>query len=215
MRRLAAVWSLLLLCAAPAGCGEHAHRRAAITVTPASGLFDRARSITITGLAPGEVVTVTAISQRADGTWTASASFRAPSSGTVDLGRRAPLSGSYRGVSPMGLLWSERLVAPGSGPLSGVVVSTLTVSARGRALASTRLTQLLGTASLIVQPAVVSSQGFAGEYFTSAGGATRRPAVVVWGGSEGGLGDGAAKAALLAAHGIPSLALAYFDEPGL
>jgi uncharacterized protein len=39
--------------------------------------------------------------------------------------------------------------------------------------------------------------------------------VVVWGGSEGGLGYSPADAALLASHGIPALALAYFDEPGL
>ena len=42
----------------------------------------------------------------------------------------------------------------------------------------------------------------------------RRPATVVWGGSEGGL-DTATWAAMLASHGVPALALAYFAEPGL
>lgn len=36
-----------------------------------------------------------------------------------------------------------------------------------------------------------------------------------WGGSEGGLADTIPWAALLASHGIPALALAYFDGPGL
>ena len=53
-----------------------------------------------------------------------------------------------------------------------------------------------------------------GDYFPPPG-AGRRPAVVVWGGSEGGLGNSPALAAMLASHGIPALAIAYFDEPGL
>jgi dienelactone hydrolase len=44
--------------------------------------------------------------------------------------------------------------------------------------------------------------------------AGRRPAVLVFGGSGGGLTTSMA-AALLAAHGYPSLALAYFKAPGL
>jgi dienelactone hydrolase len=44
--------------------------------------------------------------------------------------------------------------------------------------------------------------------------AGRRPAVLVFGGSGGGLTTSFA-AALLAAHGYPSLALAYFKVPGL
>ena len=43
---------------------------------------------------------------------------------------------------------------------------------------------------------------------------TRRPAAVVFGGSEGGNGPIDA-AAMLAAHGYPALALAYFGAPGL
>jgi hypothetical protein len=42
----------------------------------------------------------------------------------------------------------------------------------------------------------------------------RRPALLVFSGSEGGLTTSMA-AALLAAHGYPSLALAYFKVPGL
>ena len=38
---------------------------------------------------------------------------------------------------------------------------------------------------------------------------------VYGGGSEGALGISMSEAALLASHGIPALAIAYFDEPGL
>src|SRR5581483_4943151 len=41
----------------------------------------------------------------------------------------------------------------------------------------------------------------------------RKPAVLVLGGSEGGLPGFTSR--MLAAHGYPSLALAYFKEPGL
>ncbi len=34
----------------------------------------------------------------------------------VDLTRAAPQSGSYRGVSAMGLFWSQHLVAPAEPP---------------------------------------------------------------------------------------------------
>jgi hypothetical protein len=117
----------------------------------------------------------------------------------------------------MGLFWSQRFVAPDPTGASGeTAVTTLTAMAGGRRLASARVTQRLVSASIVVRPTTVSGEGFDGEYFVRAGrDPARGPAVVVWGGSEGGLGDAAAKAALLAAHGIPSLALAYFDAPGL
>jgi Acyl-CoA thioester hydrolase/BAAT N-terminal region/BAAT / Acyl-CoA thioester hydrolase C terminal len=223
MRRSTGLCSLLLVCAAvaAAGCGEPAGRQAEIVVTPATGLYDRARSITITGLRPGSVVSVTATSRRPDGTWSASATFKAPDSGRLDLDRAAPLSGSYRGVSGMGLFWSERFVDRTAASDDGVVVSTVTVRDGRRTLTSTRVRQLLGGRAVSVHPLSVAAQGVAGLYFDSAAGAAPpagragRPAVVLWGGSDGGLGDAAAKAALLAAHGIPSLALAYFDAPGL
>ncbi len=113
----------------------------------------------------------------------------------------------------MGLLWSQHLVAAGS---SGIerTVSTLIVSAGTRRLASALLTQLFQRNGVEERAETVSKTGFVGDYFAPAGGA-RHPAVVVWGGSEGGLSPGRAWAALLASHGIPALALAYFDEPGL
>jgi hypothetical protein len=61
----------------------------------------------------------------------------------------------------------------------------------------------------------IAQTGFFGEFFAPPGPVRRRPAVVVWGGSEGALGDSPGEAALLASRGIPALALAYFDEPGL
>ncbi len=55
--------------------------------------------------------------------------------------------------------------------------------------------------------------GLVGQFH--AGGTGRRPGLLVLGGSEGGLGTGAAGAKLLAAEGFSSLGLAYFKAPGL
>jgi dienelactone hydrolase len=56
-------------------------------------------------------------------------------------------------------------------------------------------------------------EGLYGELFDPPG-AQRRSAALVIGGSDGGLTT-AGEAALLAAHGYPAMALAYFREPGL
>jgi dienelactone hydrolase len=88
-----------------------------------------------------------------------------------------------------------------------------------------RATSGTETASLTVQrsfgspyqvtPETLDREGFVGEYFspmTPSRGA--HAAVLVFGGSEGGLGS-VLLAATLAAHGYPALDIAYFKEPGL
>lgn len=123
------------------------------------------------------------------------------------------MSGSYRGVSALGLLWSERLTRPGS-TAAAATVTTLSVSAGGQPRASAKLTQLIRAPQVSGHDETLRRAGFVGQYFAPAVPA-RRPAVVVWGGSEGGLGSSGRWAALLASHGTPALALAYFDETGL
>jgi hypothetical protein len=54
----------------------------------------------------------------------------------------------------------------------------------------------------------------AGVVFTPPPGTPKHPGVVLSGGAEGGMSQVYA-AALLAAHGYPSLSVAYFDWPGL
>jgi dienelactone hydrolase len=60
----------------------------------------------------------------------------------------------------------------------------------------------------------MSDAGFVGTLFTPAGPRTPRPAVMAFGGSEGGIGTGAVVAQALASRGYPALAVAYFDAPG-
>lgn len=205
----------VVLGAALTACGGSGTSTAVISATPSVGLWDQARTVVISNLTSRELVTVTARSQRPDGLWTASATFRADTRGFVDIADEAPIAGSYQGISPMGLLWSEHLSAGGTAPLNGITATTLTVSADKHLLASTRLLQLLSGPGVRERSERVATRGFFGQYFTTTVDRTRRPAVILWGGSEGGLGTTAHEAALLASHEIPALAIAYFDEPGL
>ncbi len=86
--------------------------------------------------------------------------------------------------------------------------------AGGRRIGSATVTQTLVRPGVTEHTESVAKAGFVGDYFKPPGSA-RRPAVIVWGGSEGGLGESPAWAAMLASRGIPALAVAYFDEPGL
>lgn len=187
---------------------------AVIKVTPAVGLYDVSRSIVVSHLSPGEVVTISASSPRPDGSWSASATYQADGAGVLDLARVAPRSGSYRVVSAMGLFWSQHLVRGGSAAAANPTVTTLTFSAGKRRLGSATVTQLLSGPGVTEHAETIAKAGFFGEYFVPAGRA-RGPAVIVWGGSDGALGASPWVAAMFASHGIPSLALAYFDEPGL
>ena len=112
----------------------------AIRVTPARALQDASRSIVVSHVSPGEVVTISASTPRPDGLWTARASYEADHAGVVDLSRSAPRSGSYHGVSAMGLFWSQHRVRAGSSA-ANPTVTTLTVTAGNRRLASATVTQ--------------------------------------------------------------------------
>jgi pimeloyl-ACP methyl ester carboxylesterase len=202
-----------LLAVAVAGCGSPRRvSQARIAVTPAIGLLDQPRTIVVSDLAPGEVVEVHARSPRPDGIWAAAATFQANGEGIVNIARDGPMSGSYHGVSPMGLFWSQRQLGPGSAPPDRVV-TTLTVTRGSRELASTQVTQLRASPGVREHIEQLSTAGFVGHYFAPPGHA-RHPALIWWGGSEGGMA-GDAQAMLLASHGIATLAIAYFDEPGL
>src|SRR5581483_7241842 len=90
---------------------------------------------------------------------------------------------------------------------------TLTVSAGPRTLARSSFTRRWSGTPLVTKSVTGAGGGFVGDFFAPPGRA-RRPAVLVFGGSEGGLST-YLLAGRFAADGDPALALAYFDEPGL
>jgi dienelactone hydrolase len=202
----------LLVVALTASAGARSER-VRIRVAPALSLADQPVHLTVTGLKPRALARVRLRAVDAAGkSWHAAATFRASSHGTLYLDRAPALSGSYRGAWGMGLVARMRAKAPLSGVSFAwgqratlfrvrVGTSTLTFS---RAHRLEPLRDELHT---------VADAGFYGRYFAEKS-QNPAPAVLLVGGSEGGLA-GTSVADLLAQHGYPTLALAYFAAPGV
>jgi dienelactone hydrolase len=197
----------LLLALACAGCGSSGpHTR--LTATPRVSLLDAPVHVRLTGARAGERVTITA-SERS---WHSRAVFRAGADGTVDVARDRSLSGTYTGRSEMGLFWSlaTQRGSVSAAPEDGATVCLRAVANR-RELASTTLERRARDPSVAVRKATLARDGFVGRHY-----APPHPhgaPVLIFGGSDGGLIS--TEPALLASHDHPTLALAYFDEPGL
>jgi dienelactone hydrolase len=192
-----------------------------IAVAPAGGLMDQPVRVSMAGLGADRPATVTATAKDAVGvTWSSSADFRTGGDGTLSLDR-APVGGSYSGANPMGLFQFMTPDDPGSlgfgSPLSGTWEVKLEVKVDGRTVATATATRRSPQAvGVTTRKLTMPADGVYGVLYRPKDTTTRKPAVLVFGGSEGGLSYPLqVKAALLAAHGYPTLALAYFDAPGL
>ena len=98
-------------------------------------------------------------------------------------------------------------------PARGAGRVALSLVAGGKTVARATLERRVTPGSVRVRRLTPRRDGVAGYLFVPAS-RTRRPAAVVFGGSEGG-NSMVDAAGLLAAHGYPALALAYFKAPGL
>jgi dienelactone hydrolase len=188
--------------------------RLRIRVSPAVVTIGRSPSIEIVGVPAGYRVVVTATTTASNGLYRASATLVAGPSGVVSLNHVSPLGGVYRGPAALGLLGVQRLVASAPHPARFAVIDTTFQAKVGRLRASARLVQRVVGPGVIEKTESLGRDRFLGRFFTPAHGRDR-PAVIVWGGSEGGISDSALEAAALASAGIPALAVAYFDESGL
>ncbi|ALM86705.1 acyl-CoA thioesterase/bile acid-CoA:amino acid N-acyltransferase family protein [Bordetella sp. N] len=203
-----------------------------LEVSPADALIDEARRIVLRGITPGARVTVRARTPRGHGVaWTSEAQFRADDQGVVDLGRQAPLQGSYTSADAMGLLWSQvpevegqrdvfldDVTRPMVTELEAEVHADASAKPRGQgkhdsggaARVRATLTQRLAAPGVVRRE--VREDGLVGTLFTPATPGPH-PAVIVLNGSGGGINE--PRAALYASHGYAALALAYFKAPGL
>jgi dienelactone hydrolase len=187
-------------------------------VTPEVGLIDGPLHVLVRNLPPRAEVTIRA-SLRDDSatTWNSCATYRADDQGAVDLARHAPISGFYAGVDEEGLITSLRTAPdrPGrtfdNSSLTPLLINFV-VEAGGRELARAAAHRLYVAAG--VEVTTLREGGLSGLFFQPPGDQTR-PGVLVLGGSSGKLVFASQAAALLAAHGFPSLALAYFGAEGL
>src|SRR5262249_26335292 len=82
-------------------------------IDPIDDLIDVPRCIEVTDVPPGKIVEIRSETRRADASvWRAAACFRAGPNGVVAVAAEPALSGSYTGISAMGLVWSQVQVAP-------------------------------------------------------------------------------------------------------
>ncbi|MGH2558130.1 MAG: acyl-CoA thioesterase/BAAT N-terminal domain-containing protein, partial [Thermomicrobiales bacterium] len=82
-----------------------------LDVTPNPVPVDAPFAVRLSGLAPGEVVTLRGELHDGFQPWTAEAVFAADHHGAVDLTTRPPREGTYAVTDPMGLVWSALPVA--------------------------------------------------------------------------------------------------------
>src|SRR5690606_27188681 len=146
--------------------------------------------------------------------WQSQAVFQADANGTIDLSSQAPLSGSYEGVDPMGLIWSQRPEQEGEREVFGAQV-TDPICTEVEVVGDTvqlagQLVQRLAAPG--VQRVEIRENGLVGTVFIPAA-AGPHPAVMILNGSGGGINE--PRAALYASHGYLAFALAYFKAPGL
>jgi len=186
------------------------------SIDPIHGLIDEPRRIIISGLAPDELVAISARTQRAGGiVWMSQATFMADAHGMIDLTRDAPVGGDYAEVSAMGLIWSQQPVDGASAELfpddvMEPLLTKLTAETADGVQAEAELYQRFAAQG--VERREIREDGLVGTLFTPSGQGPH-PVVMVLNGSGGGINE--PRAALLASRGYQAFALAYFKAPGL
>lgn len=194
-----------------------------LEVTPRAALVDAPVSVRLSGLAPGQEVTLRA--EMLDdnlGRWRSEATYRADAGGGVDVATRPSLSGSYTGTDANGLFWSMEPDGGANGPAATLFLKytnfeakpvlpiTFAVIVAGQQVATATLDRRFVAGGVTRTP--IRERGLYGSLFLPPGNGPFN-GVVTFGGSEGGLSED--RAALLASHGFAALALAYFHVGGL
>jgi len=183
----------------------------------ADALIDEPIAIRVTGLTPGASVTIL-VRGGVNDAWTANASFIADSTGRIDLTQMAPVKGSYTGIDAMGLFWSAERTRPSpenAGADNNELSPehwTLSAEAGGAVLARANIRRRAVAEGVHVQP--VRANGLVGDFYEPTGGG-RHPAMLVLGGSGGGIPPATGPAGGLSSRGYAVLALAYFGVAGL
>ena len=204
----------------PASVWKNRHYGASVKLdaTPSTALVDQPVDIRVTGLPSDAPVTLRAsMTGYQKHAWLAEATFFANAQGVVDVAKAAPKYGDYSGVHAMGLVWSmqpQHVKQPNAvmwGPASLQYPVKLEALADGRVLATMTLTREFAAPG--VKRTAVNENGLVGELYTPATPGPH-PAVIVLGGSEGGLYPQVNEAAWLASHGYIALGLGYFQGFG-
>jgi dienelactone hydrolase len=186
--------ALALLLLAPPALSRQTPR---FEITPDAVLTDGRFRVALAGLTPGQDVTI-----RVDGNggvWHSRTTVRGDAQGRAEV------------ADPMRLIWSatgERPTSP-RGPIPQWI---FTAEADGKVIATQPLVRRAIAAQVRAVP--VRERGLVGMAFYPAEPGPR-PAIIVLGGSQGGIPGPGAHAGGLASRGYVVLALAYFNAEGL
>lgn len=163
--------------------------------------------VTLSGLAPAAAVTLRASMPG----YASHATFRADETGAVDVASQAPEEGTYQGADASGLFWS---MAPtgGRASLGDQVDVDFSAEVEGEVVATATLRRDATDPGIVETP--VRENGLYGVLVTPSTPGPH-PALLTWGGSEGGIEWGRQAARLYASLGYTCLGLAYFRAPGL
>ncbi|KAI3370577.1 hypothetical protein L3Q82_007146 [Scortum barcoo] len=191
-----------------------------LSVQPSRGLMDEKFVVLVQNATPGFQLTVHALHQCEDGhSWEAFAHYTANATGTVNVSEDPSLGGTYSGVEQMGLLWSLRPV-PGSKPglrlrkMNVQIPMEVTISVY-QGHQTEGFVDQVSLAAVVVErwymaPGVrripITEGGLTATLFLPSGPGPFPGLLDLWGGG-GKLVE--YRAALLASHGIASLALDY------
>jgi dienelactone hydrolase len=187
-----------------------------LEVIPRRVLLDEPATIRAHGLQPGERVTIH--SELIDGAgagWSAQGDFVADAQGDIDVSKQAPVGGAYKEVNPMGLIW---FMMPHGGRAamyqSARELAPITVRFQMKGKGGGDAEASLEHVSVAdgVRRVPVHEGALRGMLFVPPG-SGRVPAVLVVGGSNGGVP--VLPAAWLADHGFVALALGYFHYQDL
>ena len=174
----------------------------------------------ISGLKPGGEVTVQAETRDEGGrSWISRGILDGDETGTIDLSRQAPKSGTFKAADPSAILWSLRPEGNPDIPVPLFKKKTvaplsikISVVGEGKTLAEKNIERVFGSPDREIIREPVAREGVTGILFYPAGG-ERCPVVICLSGSGGGIDE--PRAALLAAHGYTVFALAYFGAGSL
>ncbi len=189
-----------------------------LSVNPADSLVDETLSIRVSSLKPNQPVIIRVSAQDANGKlWQSFAGFYADRSGTIDLSKHAPTNGTYSGVNAMGLIQSMNVAGADYNRARFAtkrvepILFKFSLEIDGKVIESIEIKRSFLKSN--VKMSDVREDGLVGTLFAPAD-KKNLPAVIVLGGSEGGVSSEDV-AAMLANHGYVALALAYFGAEGL
>ncbi|MEO6054226.1 MAG: acyl-CoA thioester hydrolase/BAAT C-terminal domain-containing protein [Chthoniobacterales bacterium] len=188
------------------------------TFQPAQPLLEDVVTIRVTGLNPKERIQINAVQKDELGrSWQSYATFEADKKGVVDIGKVAPLAGSYSGVDPMGLFWSMYLnvlekqrSSYWHTTLSPIEVTFTAKRSEGNAVTGKVIRRIIKDG---IKKIEIRNNGVVGNLFLPAGKAQHH-GIIVLGGSEGGIPNDA-YVAQFANKGFAAFGLAYYRENGL